>query len=117
MNLHRAGLIFSFYFVIADMLFFAVLWIIGSGYVSMEPQTIDQMLTGSTKLHIWNMLHAPVNEVFGPHIFPYFSPHGGFSAIFSLILYVMLCFTQMFFVGYLVYWVGKRVKFFINSYT
>lgn len=112
MRAKRVEFLIGLFFMAADMLFFAVMWLAGRGYIEMEPWTVDKMFEGgSTTARIWNLLHAPVNEVFGPLLFPYFRAHGGdLPTILGETAYFILCFLQMFVAGYLVGMLIRRIK-------
>jgi hypothetical protein len=52
---------------------------------------------------VWATLHAPIDTIFGPYLFTYFRAHGGgFPTVLSEVTYFLLCFVQMFVVGFLI---------------
>jgi len=81
-------------FTLIDMIFFACYWLIGNGYVNFEPATHEYVV--SIIGEAWDVLHTPINGIFGSLFFPNFEPYGWSP---SFIAYLILCFLQMFLVG------------------
>ena len=84
-------------FMLVDILLFLSILLFGKGYILLEPKA--HSVVTSQMGAVWNILHMPVNETFGWLLFPYFDPH---NLSLSFIVYVVLCFFQMFFVGLLI---------------
>lgn len=99
--LKRAGLICGLSFLFFDVLIYSVSWLNGSGYVEVD---LDTNLRVSAFLgRTWDVLHAPVNQVFGPLIFPYYrTDSDDLASLWSMRIYVLLCLLQMFVVGFVV---------------
>jgi hypothetical protein len=94
-------------FALLDILFFSVLWLIGQGYIMLgpidPPPTLQEIEARSAIWRVWTVLHAPVDKIFGPYLFPHFRAHGGgLPDMLSYLIYVVLCFGQMFVVGFLI---------------
>ena len=91
---------------LADMVFYSALWLLGRGYISFRPvdppPTLAQIDSDLSIWRTWNWLHAPVAEVFGPYLFPYFKVHdASLSTIVAVSAYLTLCFVQMFAIGFI----------------
>ena len=72
-------------FMFVDMLLFAIMFMIGRGYILLEPKVHSVVM--SQIGNIWNFLHQPVDAAFRS---------------LSFNIHVALCFLQMFFVGLLI---------------
>lgn len=100
-----------------DVLFLAVLWLIAGGYVSLgtmdQMPVLEQVRARGAITRVWATLHAPVDTIFGPYLFPYFRAHGGgLATMLSEVSYFVLCIAQMFVAGFLI---GVVVAKVVNS--
>jgi hypothetical protein len=77
-----------------NILLFSIYWAAGKGYILLEPETHSIFM--SRIGNVWDILHIPVNGTLGWLLFPYFEAH---NWSLSFIVYVLLCFLQMFLVG------------------
>lgn len=79
-----------------DAIFFAFYWgITGGEYFELETRLLIA--------HVWNVIHAPINNVFGPLVFPFFRSHADdLSTFVGMLPYLILCFMQMFVIGMLI---------------
>ena len=91
-------------FMFVDILLFLIYWSVGKGYILLAPKTHSVVV--SQIGDVWNILHTPVNETLGWLLFPYFEMH---NWSFSFIVYVVLCFLQMFLVGLFIAMGAKEI--------
>lgn len=103
----RAGIIFALSFLLVDMLFYGIFWLAGSSnyiHTSLELN----LRINSFLASVWNIIHAPVNTIFGPLIFPYYrTDSNDLMSLWSVRIYLSLCFLQMFGIGFIT---GKVVE-------
>ena len=84
-------------FMFVDTILLLIYWLVGNGYISLDPDAHSVFMSQIS--NVWDTLHIPVNETLGWLLFPYFETH---NWSWSFIIYVVLCFLQMFLVGMLV---------------
>lgn len=106
----RAGMIFALSFLLVDMLIYGISWLIGSsGYVEIDLKTNLQV--SSYIGRVWDVIHAPVNEIFGPLIYPYYKTDSNdFVSVLAVKIYIFLCFLQMFVVGFILGKIAEKVN-------
>jgi len=88
-----------------DIMLFASYSLIGKGYILFEPALHADI--SSIFAQVWNILHMPVNIIFGPLLFPYFDPY---NWSLSYIFYILLCFLQLFLVGLFIGMIFRKIQ-------
>ncbi len=100
-------------FVFIDLVLFTIFWTTARGPI---PLDIDAWLVLA---QIWNIVHAPTNEIFGPYVFPYFKDHAGdWATLLGMMPYFILCFLQVFIAGILIgYLLSYAIRFLATKYS
>ena len=80
--------------VLFDLMLFVCFWSLGRGYVVLVSERHSETLIVVGQ--VWELIHFPVNSIFGPMLFPNFEVTGISIAFIS---YVAMCFLQMFLIG------------------